>query len=107
MSKPRATVASTTIKFDKHQSHLRTRRPPMTSPHPATGGFTGDPAEALSVTGTSGCCGNQQRTTPAPAEPTATGAPCCGTQHEATAEGSCCGSAAKAGAVAAGQGCCG
>ncbi|MFF5085394.1 hypothetical protein ACFY36_50855 [Actinoplanes sp. NPDC000266] len=91
------------------------------------GGFAGDPADALAVAGTSGCCGNPARATltlpepapltlpepapltlpePAPLtlpEP----APCCGTAAEAAAEGSCCGSSAKADAAAAGQGCCG
>lgn len=69
----------------------------MTETH---GGFTGDPSAALTVTGTSDCCGNT-------AEPAPAGGPCCGTPAEATAETSCCGSAAKADAVAAGQGCCG
>jgi hypothetical protein len=72
------------------------------------GGFTGDPAAALTVTGTSGCCGNPPQTTLALPEPATTAASqCCGTRAEATAEGSCCGSAAKSEAVAAGQGCCG
>lgn len=72
------------------------------------GGFTGDPAAALTVTGTSGCCGNPPQTTLALPEPATTaGSPCCGTPAEATAEGSCCGSTAKTDAVAAGQGCCG
>ena len=72
------------------------------------GGFTGDPAAALIVTGTSGCCGNPpQATLDLPEPATTVGGPCCGTQAEATAEGSCCGSAAKTDAVAASQGCCG
>ncbi|GLL03758.1 hypothetical protein [Dactylosporangium matsuzakiense] len=71
------------------------------------GGFAGDPAAALSVAGTSGCCGNPPATSLALPEPAAAGSPCCGTSAEATAEGSCCGSTAKADAVAAGQGCCG
>jgi hypothetical protein len=33
--------------------------------------------------------------------------PCCGTASDAAADGSCCGSVAKADAVATGQGCCG
>jgi hypothetical protein len=70
------------------------------------GGFAGDPADALSVTGTSGCCGNPPQTTLTLQEPVA-GGPCCGTQAEAAAESSCCGSAAKSAAVATGQGCCG
>ena len=76
------------------------------------GGFAGDPADALTVTGTSGCCGTAPQTTlallePAATGPAATGGPCCGTPAEAAAESSCCGSAAKSTAVAAGQGCCG
>ena len=67
------------------------------------GGFTGDPAAAPAVTGTSGCCGNPAQADLALPEPAA--GPCCGTPAVAGAE--CCGSAAKAGAVAAGQGCCG
>ena len=70
------------------------------------GGFSGDPAAALAVTGTSGCCGDQRQAGLALPDPAA-GGPCCGTQAEATAESSCCGSTAKAGAVASGQGCCG
>jgi hypothetical protein len=72
----------------------------------ARGGFAGDPAEALTVSGTSGCCGNAPQATLTLPEP-ASSAPCCGTQAEAAAENSCCGSAAKSTAVAAGQGCCG
>ena len=74
----------------------------------AHGGFTGDPAQALTVAGTGGCCGNPPRATlslPDPAETSA--APCCGSAADAASEGSCCGSTAKAGAVAAEQGCCG
>ncbi|MFG2041615.1 hypothetical protein [Dactylosporangium sp. NPDC048998] len=70
-----------------------------------TGGFAGDPAAALTVAGTSGCCGNPPTGTLALPEPAAAGAPCCGTTAEAAAEASCCGSAAKADAV--GRGCCG
>lgn len=71
------------------------------------GRFTGDPSAALTVTGTSGCCGNSPHATLALPEPATAGGPCCGTPAEATAETSCCGSVAKADAVAAGQGCCG
>lgn len=67
------------------------------------GGFTGDPAAALSVAGSSGCCGNPPSTTTI-ALPDA-GNPCCGTAAEAS--GSCCGATAKADAVASGAGCCG
>ena len=72
---------------------------------PAPGGFTGDPAAALQVSGTSGCCGSPARADLALPEPSS--GPCCGTQAEADSEGSCCGSTAKTGAVAADQGCCG
>jgi hypothetical protein len=71
-----------------------------------TGGFTGDPAEALNPPASSGgCCGT-------PATPTAVAegtqvSPCCGTVVEAQAEGGCCGAAAKQAAVDAGAGCCG
>jgi hypothetical protein len=71
------------------------------------GGFTGDPAAALAVAGTSGCCGNPPQTTLALPEPAAAAGPCCGTHAEAAADGSCCGSAARSDAVTAGQGCCG
>ncbi|MEV4536524.1 hypothetical protein AB0J82_22330 [Asanoa sp. NPDC049518] len=72
------------------------------------GGFVGDPAAALSVGGTGGCCGNPAQATlslPEPADASAT--TCCGTAAEAKAESACCGSAAKADAVATGNGCCG
>ncbi|MER7006017.1 hypothetical protein ABT297_23660 [Dactylosporangium sp. NPDC000555] len=74
-----------------------------------TGGFAGDPAAALAVAGTSGCCGSPPTATLNLPEPAAAGTPCCGTTAEASAEPSCCGSAAKADADAdaAGQGCCG
>jgi hypothetical protein len=72
------------------------------------GGFTGDPTTALAVTGTTGCCGNSPQATLALPEPATTAAsPCCGTPAQAATEGSCCGSAAKTDAVAAGLGCCG
>lgn len=69
------------------------------------GGFAGDPADALTVTGTGGCCGSTSASVTLQ-EP-ASDSPCCGTTAEAKAESSCCGSAAKSTAVAAGQGCCG
>jgi hypothetical protein len=72
------------------------------------GGFTSHPAAALTAAGTGGCCGNPPQATltlPEPAQ--ADARPCCGTATEAVAEGSCCGSTAKADAVASGQGCCG
>jgi hypothetical protein len=75
------------------------------------GGFAGDPAAALTVAGTGGCCGNPPQATltlPDPAEATAAaGSPCCGTTAEATGAGACCGASAKAEAVASGAGCCG
>jgi hypothetical protein len=75
---------------------------------PAPGGFTGDPAAALIVAGTSGCCGNPAQATLTLPDPAAeTGGPCCGTTAEAEQAGSCCGTAAKQQAVATGQGCCG
>lgn len=72
------------------------------------GGFAGDPAAALSVSGSGGCCGNPPRATVAPPDPDAvTANPCCGTPAQAQAAGSCCGTEAKAEAVASGTGCCG
>jgi hypothetical protein len=68
---------------------------------PTQGGFAGDPAEALTVAGTGGCCGNPS----AESEPASS--PCCGTSAEAAAESTCCGAAPKADAVASGAGCCG
>jgi hypothetical protein len=70
------------------------------------GGFTGDPTEALSVAGSSGCCGNPPQSTGI-ALPEVAGSPCCGTPAEARATGSCCGATAKADAVTSGAGCCG
>lgn len=78
-----------------------------TTTAPATGGFAGDPAAALSVAGTSGCCGIPPTATLNLPEPATAAAPCCGTTAEATASGACCGSTAKAEAVASGAGCCG
>ena len=77
----------------------------MSDTEAARGGFAGDPAQALSVAGTDGCCGNPPQATLHLPEPAGTST-CCGTAAEAAAEGSCCGSAAKADAVATGQGCC-
>ena len=82
----------------------------MTDTHttPARGGFAGDPAAALSVGGTSGCCGNPAQATMTLPEPAhAAASPCCGTATEAQEAGSCCGTTAKADAVASGAGCCG
>ena len=73
-----------------------------------SGGFTGDRTAALTVAGTGGCCGNPpQATLTLPTTAPAGTGPCCGTATDAVAEGSCCGSTAKADAVASGQGCCG
>jgi hypothetical protein len=72
------------------------------------GGFAGDRAAALSVTGSGGCCGNPPQATVALPDPVDTAAtPCCGTAAQAQAAGSCCGTEAKAEAVASGTGCCG
>lgn len=73
------------------------------------GGFAGDPAAALSVTGSGSCCGGTAQVgsiLPPPGE-AATGGPCCGTREDARVAGSCCGTGARAEAVDAGQGCCG
>ncbi|MEV4465163.1 hypothetical protein AB0J51_16250 [Micromonospora echinofusca] len=81
----------------------------MTENTPAVGGFTGDPAAALQVTGSGACCGSPAQAVGGilpPAGATADGDPCCGTRHAAQAADSCCGSQAKADAVATGQGCC-
>ncbi len=71
------------------------------------GGFVGDPAAALTVTGSGGCCGNPPQTNNIvlPDATDTSAAPCCGT--EAQAAGGCCGTSAKAEAVASGNGCCG
>jgi hypothetical protein len=77
------------------------------------GGFADDPAAALDVSGTSGCCGNPPRATLDRPDPTrsagagADGLPCCGTTAEASAADACCGASARAEAVASGAGCCG
>ncbi len=75
---------------------------------PAQGGFAGDPAAALTASGTGGCCGNSPQATLTLPEPaSAGGSPCCGPAVEATEAGACCGTSAKAEAVASGAGCCG
>jgi hypothetical protein len=75
------------------------------------GGFEGDPATALAVGGTGGCCGNAPQATMTLPDPEAStgagGSPCCGTSADAQASGSCCGAQAKAEAVTSGAGCCG
>ena len=70
-----------------------------------SGGFAGDPAAALAVAGTGGCCGNPAQATLALPDPAAS--PCCGTAAEAQAGNACCGTAARSEAVATGAGCCG
>ncbi|MFI7251622.1 hypothetical protein [Micromonospora chalcea] len=75
-----------------------------------TGGFAGDPAAALQVTGSGACCGSPAQAVGSilpPIGEAASAGPCCGIQEAAQAAGSCCGTQAKADAVAAGQGCCG
>jgi hypothetical protein len=75
-----------------------------------TGGFVGDPAAALRVTGSGACCGSPAQPVGGilpPAGETDTADPCCGTRQAAQAVNSCCGTQAKADAVATGQGCCG
>jgi hypothetical protein len=65
---------------------------------------TGEPAAPVPAVGIGGCCDSPPRTARHPPEPAA--APCCGTEADANAEDSCCGSTARAHAVAADQGCC-
>lgn len=75
-----------------------------------TGGFAGDPAAALAVTGSGDCCGSPAQAVGSilpPANLPATSRPCCGTRQEAETAGACCGTEAKTAAVGAGQGCCG
>jgi hypothetical protein len=73
------------------------------------GGFAGEPAAALSVAGSAGCCGNppQAAATSLPEGDAVGSAPCCGTAAQARESAGCCGTAAKAEAVAGGSGCCG
>ncbi|MFC7547774.1 hypothetical protein [Plantactinospora sp. GCM10030261] len=73
------------------------------------GGFTGDPAAALRVTGSGACCGSPAQAVGGilpPAGENVSGDPCCGSRQVAVAADSCCGTEAKADAIAAGQGCC-
>ena len=73
----------------------------------ATGGFLGDPDEALNPPASAGgCCGGPATTLTGTVEP-AQASTCCGTAEQAEAEGACCGAAAKEQAVASGAGCCG
>jgi len=69
-------------------------------------GFEGDPAEALAVSETGGCCGNPPLATLELPGPEVSAGPCCGTPAQAAAAGSCCGAEAKVEAVASGAGCC-
>jgi hypothetical protein len=81
----------------------------MSENTPAAGGFTGDPAAALEITGSGACCGSPAQAVGGilpPAGETASSDPCCGTRQAAQAADSCCGTEAKADAIAAGQGCC-
>ncbi|NUT36631.1 MAG: hypothetical protein HOV79_26555 [Hamadaea sp.] len=78
----------------------------MTTDTTQTGGFLGDPAQALTPPASAGGCCGGPATTVATVE-VAQVSTCCGTVAEAKAEGSCCGTAAKEQAVASGAGCCG
>jgi hypothetical protein len=71
---------------------------------PASGGFTGDPAEAFNPPAAGGCCGSPATGTGPAGGQTEV---CCGTAAEAQASGGCCGEAPKTEAVASGTGCCG
>lgn len=77
---------------------------------PTTGGFTGDPAAALQVTGSGACCGSPAHQAVGailpPAGATAGADLCCGTRQAVQVADSCCGTEATADAVATGQGCC-
>ncbi|SCL71207.1 hypothetical protein GA0070606_5649 [Micromonospora citrea] len=82
----------------------------MSADTTAPGGFAGDPAAALQVTGSGACCGS-------PAQPvggilpstgdTGPADSCRGTARAARTSDSCCGTGARADAVASGRGCCG
>jgi len=81
----------------------------MSENTPAAGGFSGDPAAALQVTGSGACCGSPAQAVGGilpPAGGAAGADPCCGTRRAAPAADSCCGAKAKADAVVTGQGCC-
>ncbi|MFI7491386.1 hypothetical protein ACIBXA_23665 [Micromonospora echinaurantiaca] len=85
------------------------KAPTMSENTQTAGGFAGDPAAALAVTGSGSCCGSPAQAVGSilpPAGTSATAGPCCGTPDAAAAAGSCCGAEAKADAVTAGQGCC-
>ncbi|PZG23869.1 hypothetical protein C1I95_02285 [Micromonospora craterilacus] len=73
------------------------------------GGFTGDPAAALRITGSGACCGSPAQDVGGilpPAGEVTSADPCCGTRPAAQAVDSCCGAQARTEAIAAGQGCC-
>ncbi|WP_435124024.1 hypothetical protein [Micromonospora tulbaghiae] len=81
----------------------------MSQNTPTAGGFSGDPAAALQVTGSGACCGSPAQAVGEilpPAGETTNGDPCCGTRQAAQVADSCCGTQAKADAVTSGQGCC-
>ncbi|NES16287.1 MULTISPECIES: hypothetical protein [Micromonospora] len=81
----------------------------MSADEPSTGGFTGDPAAALQITGSGDCCGSPAQAVGdirPPAGRADGDEPCCGTREAARAADSCCGTRARADAVATGQGCC-
>lgn len=81
----------------------------MAESTPTVGGFTGDPAAALHVTGSGACCGSSAQGVGAilpPDSGTATSDPCCGTRQAAQEADSCCGTQPKTEAIATGQGCC-
>jgi hypothetical protein len=71
---------------------------------PTVGGFTGNPAAALQVTGSGACCGSPGQTAGAMLPPP--GDPCCGNQQAAAEADSCCGTPVEPDVAAAGAGCC-
>ncbi|MEJ3742574.1 hypothetical protein WEI85_04665 [Actinomycetes bacterium KLBMP 9797] len=79
----------------------------MSDTNATPGGFARDPAAALTVTGSGGCCGTPATSVALPDPGDTAASPCCGTPADARAAGSCCGATAKAEAVASGAGCCG
>jgi hypothetical protein len=71
-----------------------------------TGGFLGDPAEALNApTSAGGCCGSPVTT--GTVQITSQASTCCGTVPEAEESCGCCGETAKVEADASSAGCCG
>jgi hypothetical protein len=68
----------------------------------------GDESATVTVAGSRGCCDTASRSTGLRAgDPLTAASPCCGTQAEARATGSCCAGSAKVEVVATGTGCCG